>query len=555
MSEQFMDPIDIGAGDEDEDAKRLEARRTFLLAQNAGDPREAAAQAFQQTALPNDVARATAAQNTAFASPAPPGPIVGGVSPATMLPTLITNPVTKRESITTTSYTKETPDEKRLRQEQDAIRKRSYEVAQKQLAAKVGQAYAQLDADKLMELEREKRAQIAGKAEFDGAEAFKQGKAQYESEKEKLKGMGYQGFWAKGPNGGNGNRALAALAIALGGIGDALNAKAGQRTNFGAEVMQQIDNAVERDWKQHQARLAMQERALERSGVNVQRLEDRMDRAKAAHHAAAYELVEAQGRRLLAVKGVDAAEADGNAIIQALQERHKGEDLQYQESLRKRVQSQVEQVTLTGGVGGAGGKAPTEGQGKMALLAEQMIGELKVLEGEAPLSDKALSMMQTNQSRVEAADKSAASGILNSVGVGLAREVGLVPKSKYKGLNEREQKVANAWDNVLEKYTRLLTGAGMPLDEAKRMAVQDAPHADDSAELKAQKLQRMREAAAQMMSLAGPAAAQVQRATAGVAPSAQPTGSAPQGVPPGARRYRTADGKTGWLAGEDFYPD
>lgn len=62
------------------------------------------------------------------------------------------------------------------------------------------------------------------------------------------------------------------------------------------------------------------------------------------------------------------------------------------------------------------------------------------------------------------------------------------------------------------------------------MALQDAVHAGDSDEVKAQKLARMRVAAAQMISLSGPAAERVRAAGDGSTKPAQPaSGAAPAG--------------------------
>jgi hypothetical protein len=187
----------------------------------------------------------------------------------------------------------------------------------------------------------------------------------------------------------------------------------------------------------------------------------------------------------------------------------------------------------------AGSAHPTEGQAKMALLAKQMQGELETIHANPGLMSATLDKIQANQLKAEAADKSAGSGIIGAASVGLGRAVGAIPRSKYEDLTAQEQKVANAWDNAVEKYARVLTGAGMPAEEARRMALQDAPHAGDSVDVVKQKLTRMDGAAQQMMNLSGAAGAQV----SGVAPQAAPTPNvpAPKSAPAPARGKPSPD--------------
>lgn len=167
----------------------------------------------------------------------------------------------------------------------------------------------------------------------------------------------------------------------------------------------------------------------------------------------------------------------------------------------------------------AGEKTPTQDQSRMALLGTEINSELDTLGALPPLSDQALTKLQNNEMRTEAADKSGESGIISSLLVSGARNAGAVPKSKYEGLNPQEQQAANAADNAVEKMARMLTGAGMPETEARRMALQNAPHAGDAPEVQAQKANRMRQMASNMMGLSGNAAGKVsgRKATAATA--------------------------------------
>lgn len=215
---------------------------------------------------------------------------------------------------------------------------------------------------------------------------------------------------------------------------------------------------------------------------------------------------------------------------------------------RVQVQSTTQWSNTTGpGVGGAtAGGNPTEKQTTLAILAQQMRGDLDTIRKNPVLSDRVLQRMQANQLATEAADKSASGGLLNAAGVALGRAAKIIPRSKYEDLSAKEQMVANAWDNAMEKQVRLLTGAGMPADEARRMALQNMPQPGESPLVHAQKFSRMDAFTEQAMSLSGKAGAMI----AAPAPAAggQGGGLPPEAVP------GTLNGKRGYALGGKFYP-
>lgn len=146
---------------------------------------------------------------------------------------------------------------------------------------------------------------------------------------------------------------------------------------------------------------------------------------------------------------------------------------------------------VTGDKGANLGKK-SESEQKMSLLGESMKAELDHIEKNPPLTDEELDQMQKDASSALAADKLAEGSQIGSAVAGVERSWGIASKSKYDNLTPESQKTANAWDAATEKYTRLLTGAGMPVDEARRMALQNMPVAGDSPEMQQFKFNRLR---------------------------------------------------------------
>lgn len=237
-------------------------------------------------------------------------------------------------------------------------------------------------------------------------------------------------------------------------------------------------------------------------------------------HAAWNKALASKARAEAASFGTEHAKIEGEKIANAAEQRA-AQNIQRLGALRRvQVESRTSWTNTTGAGAGAGGGNPTEKQTMLAILSQQMQGELDTISKNAPITAKVLSKMQSQGLGAEAADRAAAAGLTGAAGVAVARALGLVPKSKYEGMTPQEQLVANAWDNAVEKYARVLTGAGMPIDEARRLALQDAPHAGDSPVVMAQKFRRMQSFAQQAMSLSGKAGQQIAPAAPGAGPGA-----------------------------------
>ena len=207
-----------------------------------------------------------------------------------------------------------------------------------------------------------------------------------------------------------------------------------------------------------------------------------------------------------------------DALRSKMAEVRAGFDKDYAQYIGTRTARQfnkdADRVTDTSALGGAGSRK-TESEQKLNLLGESMKSELAAIRKGAKLTSKDLDQVQKDTLAAEAADKAAEAGQLASGGIGLGRSAGLVSKSRYQNLSPDKQKTLNAWDNAIEKYARVLTGAGMPAEEARRMSRQNGPMAGDTPDVIEFKLQRLEREAERMIGLSKNAAATMAREQVG----------------------------------------
>lgn len=441
----------------------------------------------------------------------------GASAPAPITPT--PTPGMVRDTSTTTRQ-REVP----LPQEAAAMRRvtandeAAVGVAQQQGGVDQAKAQQELEAAQARQAARQGLVGETQAAVDQGQATAAAAKAKYDAESEKLSGMKVQDFWA---DKGIGSKVVAAIALAMGAVGGALTGKGG---NVAMDV---INKSIDDDYRLQRAKIDVQARKVEGAKEGIQ-----MARQSHADQIADLELTQAAKWNAVgdaaatraAQVGTQAAAVQAQRIQTDAQQKRDLHLEQWLEGQRAKVTSTNTSVQGTGAAG-AGGKS-TEAQQKLALLAQQMNGELDTIQKNPAMAQGVLSKMQTRGISAEAADATASKGILGAAAVGLGRAAGVIPKSKYENMTDQEQLVANAWDNATEKYARVLTGAGMPEGEARRLALQDAPHAGDSPVVIAQKFQRMRAFANQSMSLAGPAATAIAPAAPGVrggAPAAAPS--------------------------------
>lgn len=289
----------------------------------------------------------------------------------------------------------------------------------------------------------------------------------------------------------------------LGGVG---HAYLGQ-PNYAAEALYRD---MDRDFEKQKAQAAkLKDRAAgARQNVNdLYTQEAHENAAMAIKFAKANEATAAEMVQRLAEAGVPLKEAETNSTVAGLRARAQE---QRRQALQHYDRAYSNTIASTEKLGGD--KGPPESQAKTSLTAEQMADSLKIIKENPPLSQKAMAKLKNNELAMQAADTDAGKGLVGNATVRAGRMVGAIPESKYQGLDETEQKVANAWDNVKELYVRQFTGAGMPETEALRAAEQYGPRPGDSPALVQQKFERQERMVAQMRAQSPSGTAAMQRA-------------------------------------------
>lgn len=476
-------------------------------------------------------------------APAPDPAAPGALPPApgpTAAPGVPGLPLTKTQTQTTTTRERQTAGEQQ---------------AQKGLAANDAQARTNLqDRQKLDDL-------VAETTRVEKGEDTARKKAAldaHDAELSRLKGVAsseeakYKQQLTDFANPKNGYYADMTTADKIGaGISLVLGLVGGltDGSNVGAE---RIIKAVDADTAKRRALLEAQERIVSRAKGDVGDARANLAYEKEMldlRAAVGLEAAVSRARGRAQMLGIDENNLRKNEQLQKLEAEALDRRAKHEEGLR--TKATTTSVSVAGGPNGAAGSRPTEAQARLALLGTSMQDELKMVNP-AIFTPQMLAQLQRQGDLAAAGERTAKAGLFGAIGAGFARMLGL-PQSKYQGLSNEQQVAANAIDNALEKYTRLLTGAGMPVEEAVRMATQSAPHAGDSPAAVASKLARLDSEARRMIALSGNAGV-----TAGNVERVQPTptpapGPAPAAAPApatGGKRVRLRDGRVGTL-----YPD
>lgn len=426
--------------------------------------------------------------------------------------------VVKTGSQTTVSREKLAPGETEAEQKREGLAAEDQKLAGLQLdvetkaageKAKGAKEEAALGAQ---HIERQQAVIAAGQKAIETANQ------RFASESEKLSKMQPRDYY----EGRSGLRIWNAVMMGLGELGAGL-ARTGH--NLAADVIQsQIQHyyTMEREKIERQRETV----ASAKEGVAIAR-QDKADKLAdlqvdmLARSAALKQSIEAR----VAEVGTEHARVFGKRMLNALEQEDLKIKRDWLTGQRAKISSTSTYQATDGAAGGGRGQSGTAEQQKLGLYARDMMRDLETIRQNPQLTGDVLAKIQKNQLASESADKRSGEGLFAAAGVGAGRMVGLIPKSKYDNLTPEHQSVVNAWDNAVENFVRMKTGAGMPVEEARREALQNAPSAGDSPLVIAQKFRRLQSAAADMLAASGPAGVAIQAragAPAGVAPTPAP---------------------------------
>lgn len=206
---------------------------------------------------------------------------------------------------------------------------------QKDTDANVAAANAELEGKRLIEKNAADAALEDTKREQLGKDLSDRKAAEFETEKKKLADNKYEGFWA---NKSTGNRALAAIALAMGAFRS--SATGGEN-----KALTILDGAIKDDYAQWDDRYKAQERALVRSGADADKVAERFETMRAARKVSTAQAVRDKAATLVAATGSDKAKAAGQALIAGLDERIATANAEFADLSNKRVQTTVHQTT------------------------------------------------------------------------------------------------------------------------------------------------------------------------------------------------------------------
>jgi hypothetical protein len=321
-----------------------------------------------------------AAQAPLSAPPAPqvapaPASVPAPVDDRPVVETIQQPALTQTSNSTTASATqgaKATKNEAPLLQEQDKIFARQQEQAAK--AAEAGRNKAIADAaqaDEKARITSEKAAQTDAIVK-DGEKLLSDRLAESERVYGELKSKAdIKDYWESQSTG---NKILAGLGIALGGIGAGM---AGQSSNRALDV---INKAIEQDFARQKANFenarAMASESREQTQAARQNLADRANMLNLSK-AAAYDTLADKYAAMAAKRGV-LGEADlaKDAVLFDLRAKQNQAKLEYEKGLRQSVTSST-QRQVTQALDPSSSDKPTEGQGKARGFVTRMVSATK----------------------------------------------------------------------------------------------------------------------------------------------------------------------------------
>jgi hypothetical protein len=400
-------------------------------------------------------------------------------------------PVTTSESQTSTRTTVQTPEEKRLQTERDALVETQVATAQK--SADLAKAQANIEVQKQNELSSmaAKREEAIGNLMAQADEELGAKTAERDAEYENFKKLEFKDYWEQK---GTGSRIVAAMAVGLGQLG------AGMQGMSGNTALDIINKQIQLDFDKQKAAIGKQQTQYEMAKDNV--AASSSDYAKQLQNlqlkeAAAYESVAAKYASMLAAQGVPAAQIQGDANVQALQAQAMDKKMQVQKELRSEVTSTVKKKVDMMQVDANGNpvmpeKPLTDGQGNAVAYAKRMSEGLKNY-------DKVGGMSPDGADKIRKALKSNAFLDKNSGLYFLGAGAFNVPD-----LNERDRQALQGMREVITAGLRKDSGAAIGLSEFESEFDQLVPRAGDSANVIKQKRGTATTRVAAIMEQAGP---------------------------------------------------
>lgn len=329
------------------------------------------------------------------------------------------------------------------------------EAAAETARLKADAAAQAADALQAQQEQAAKRQELA-KGEYDRLQGIAK------EEDDKYKSAGFRDFWA---DKSSGTKALAAISMALGSLGQGLAAAGG--ANLPNTALALINQAIDRDWAIQKERMSKQKDIADASRQDAHGASLAWQAAEANTIARQKDALAAAADKAAAANGSAEARAKGAAISgqlrqDALELRQKAQQANAQLSNTRAdtVLKGAEANKANAAAAAAGGDS-TRAAGKqieLATMASQMHDDAKVIEKTGFPSPATLQKLQDNETALKAVDQ--AHGVSGVLGTMLGRRTGVVPKNRLEGISPEQQRAVNSWDLLSKKAATVLSGQG-----------------------------------------------------------------------------------------------
>lgn len=349
-----------------------------------------------------------------------------------------------------------------------------------------------------------------------------------------LDAMSSPSLWGNTDNQG---KVMRGVALALGGIGDAIQKAAMVRIGHAPPAIDTVGDIINGILNQQREHIAtLKDNVVRAKTGEADVLEGRRQMLADVdlREISMLKRIEALTAARLAAMGKTPEQIAADENLAAVKARIAKTKADYADKLVGHITTKQEEATTKVGTDftkrapTAQNARPSERQMTDSFLGKNLADALDVIEAGPKLTPEQLATAQDQELSMSAASNAAGKGAVGNVAVKAGRELGLVPRSQTQGLPPEAAKVVVAGNIAKEMVARKLSGGAIVTDEDRQNAEKYMIHAEDSDEVRSYKKGVLRNMAKEMMATSGQAGETVSAAV----PSAKPGHVPPSGAKP-----------------------
>lgn len=322
-----------------------------------------------------------------------------------------------------------------------------------------------------------------------------------------------------------GAKVLQGISLALGTFGASFN----KSHNYALDIIQNAENG---EFERQKAELEKLRNAKLDMRAGIQDNEALYEKGQTEVVGRSLGRIKAIENRLVAgLKrlGLDDAAIASDARILSVQKMYADREEERLKQKQDMLAKGIGSVTNThiARTGEAPGSGPTGGDKKMALHGSEMDAALKQLETLPVPTQADMAAAQDKGLITQAADAAGEKSVIGGAVVGKLRDWKVLPRSSTSGAESSVQQFLQHSEVMVTNLAHLMTGAGMPAEEARKKAQTFAYSADDTPATFKQKIEGAKRLAASTLALSGNAAKLVPGQAAPAPPKAAPAAGDP----------------------------